>query len=204
MQVPLKLAVSLAALLLVAVLGCGPTGATPYEYTSRGSRGRSDDLSISGGNLKAHEGRPGVFFGTVKTPGGSERFSYLVVFKHGRAQSGVARFSQDSSSTCSGREGSANNTIVLNGETIQAKHQIQLDDMGNVATEVLEIGGKLVDVKAGRLFLIDLTARSPAYEQRDVEISVDISSLEFQQDMRSVAGKLLEALKSEITDEFWN
>jgi hypothetical protein len=201
MQVRTHLSCSLAALLLVAVLGCGTKDA-PYKYTVSGNRGQSDGLLISGGNLMVHEGMPGVFFGTVKTPGGTEQFSYFVVFKHGIVQSDGASVSQDGNASCNGREGSSDHTVVLNGKTIQAKHEIQLDDMSKVAKEVLEIGGKVVDVKAGRLFLIDLTAASPTYDQRDVEISVDIPALESPEDVETLAGQALESLKSEIPDEF--
>ena len=190
-----------AALFLVAVSGCG-FKSTPYKNTIKGNRGGGNELLISGGNLMVHEGKPGVFFGTVKTLGGAEEFSYFVVFKHGIVQSEAPSVSHDGNASSSGHKGSTNDEVIVNGKSLKVKYEIQIDDEGKVETESLEIGGQVVDVKAGRLFLIDLTAALPKQEQRDVEISVDIPALESPEDVESVVAQALEALKSEIPDEF--
>jgi len=196
------LSVSLAALLVAAVSGCGSKADFPLNDTILGARSHVSDLLVSGGNLMVHEDKPGVFFGTIKTPGSTEHFSYLIVFKYGKAQTEGRSLSHSGNCSRSGNKGSADYTVVVNGKTLRAKYEIQLDDMRKVASELLEVGGKVVDLKAGRLFLIDLTAASPTYEQRDVELSIDIPALESPEDVVSVATQTLETLKSEIPGEF--
>lgn len=204
MQARTYLPVSLIALLLIIMSGCRSKADAPFSDRVMGGRGQVGDLLVSGGNVMVHEDQPGVFFGTVKTPGSTEHLSYLIVFKHGKPQTKGTSLSQSGDCSCTGNKGSADYTVIVNGKTLQAKHEIQLDDMGKVASEVLEVGGKVVDVKAGRLFLIDLTAASPTYEQRDIELSTSIPVIESPKDVGAVATQTLEVLKSEIPDEFAN
>ena len=124
-----------------------------------------------------------------------------LIFKHGRSQSG-ASISHGGNSSVAGPKGSVDHTIVLNGKTLKAKYEIELDENNKSVNEVLEIGGKPVDIKSGRLFLIDLTTASPTYEQKDVELPKQISELESPADVESMANKTLEALKAVIPEDY--
>ena len=194
--------VSLACLAIVILASCRSKTSAPYINTIMGGRGKSGDLLVSGGNLVVHEGKLGVFFGTAKTPGSAEHFSYLIVFKHGRIQSEDNSLSHSGNCSCEGNRGTAAYTVTVNGKQIQAKHDIQLDEMGKVASESLSVGGKDVDVKAGRLFLIDLTADAPTYEQRDVELPDSLPAIESTKDVADIAGKVIDTLRPDIPDEF--
>ena len=190
-----QVVVALVTVMMCTALGCFLAGKPPYKSTVLGSRAGGHDLSASGGNLLAHEGRPGVFFGTLKTPDTKERISYFVVFKHNIALPDGFSLSQDGNSSGNNREVTSDHSVVVNGKTLLAKHNVKLGESNEVAEEALELGGDVIDLEAGRIFLIDLTTGAPTYEQLDVDIPTDISQLESPADVERIAEKVLEALK---------
>ena len=187
--------------MVCTALGCCLATKPTYKTTAVGSRTGGQDLSASSGNLVAHEGKPGVFFGTLKTPGAKERISYFVVFKHELALSDGFSLSQDGNSSGSSRQVSSDHSVVVNGKTIHARHNVALGEDNEVA-EDLELDGEKVDLDAGRIFLIDLTTDSPMFEQLDVDISTDISQLESSEDVERIAQKMLNGLKLEVPEFF--
>jgi hypothetical protein len=140
-----RVVVALSAAVICTALGCFLAGKPTYESTVVGSRVGGQGFSASGGNLLAHEGRPGVFFGTLKTPDSKERISYFVVFKHTIALPDGFSLSQDGNS----REVSSDHSVVVNGKTLNAKHNVKLGENNQVAEEVLELGGDIIDLEAG-------------------------------------------------------
>jgi len=152
------------AVLLMGVSGC----AKPKYPTFQGIRSSSKDLALSPGNLVSLPDKPGVLFGTVKVTNGPEQFSYLIVFTHSEPRTGQG-FRAGGGNY--GKRGFTTCNVTDGGKTMQADYEIELDDMGKVAKEQLKIGGQLVDLAAGRLFLIDLTAASPSYKQKNVALS---------------------------------
>lgn len=186
-------------ILLLGSSGCGK--ATTGNSTIQGSRGSSDDLSISSGNLVSRQGKPGVLFGTAKPTGSAEQFSYLIVFRHAGPLADAST-TYEAKNSASGKKGSSTCTVGENGKTIQADYEIELDDTGKISKEQLKVGGKVVDLAAGRFFLIDLTSPSPAYVQKNSDQLGAIKALETLQDVENVASSTLDALKSEIPKDF--
>jgi hypothetical protein len=67
------------------------------------------------------------------------------------------------------------------------------------------VGGKEVDPSAGRLFVLDLTTDSPAYQQKKVALLDDVPSLRETADVERFADKLLKNLQEkepELKDWF--
>jgi hypothetical protein len=188
---------AVVAVMIGTAAGCFLAGKPTYKSTVVGSRVGGQGLSASGGNLLAHEGRPGVFFGTIKTPDSQERISYFVVFKHDISLPDGFSLSQDGNSSGNSREVSSDHSVVVNGKALIAKHNLKLGEDNQVAEEMLKLGDDIFDLEAGRFFLIDLTTDAPTYEQLDVDIPTDISQLESPADIERIAEEVLEALKPE-------
>jgi hypothetical protein len=176
----------------LGVPGCG-RGNTD-KFTIQGGRSSSDGLSVSSGNLVVRAGKPGVLFGTAKATNSPEQFSYIFVFMHAGLKP-VPGDTYKAVNSSSGKKGSSTCTLVESGQTIQADYEIELDDTGKVTKEQLKVGGKVVDLAAGRLFLIDLTAPSPTYEQKRSDQLGAIKSLDTTEDVENIAASILDSLK---------
>jgi len=62
---------------------------------------------------------------------------------------------------------------VIGGRRVEVVYRIELDpSRDGGASETLEVGDRGVDVTAGRAFLVDLTAATPAYRQPAVPLPV--------------------------------
>jgi hypothetical protein len=170
--------------------GCGKGD----RITIQGGRSSNDYLSISSGNLVIKAGQPGVLFGTANATNRPVQFGYVVVFKH----AGLKPFLGDTykaRNSTDGKKGVSTCTLGENGTTIQVDYEIELDDKGEVAEEALNVGGKVVDLAAGRLFLIDLTSPPPTYEQKKSDQLGVIKSLATTEDVDQVAASILDTLK---------
>jgi hypothetical protein len=179
-------------ILSLGVPGCG-RGNTD-KITIQGGRSSSDGLSVSSGNLVVRAGKRGVLFGTANATNSPEQFSYIFVFKYAGLKP-VPGDTYKAGNSSSGKKGASTCTLVENGQTIQADYEIELDDTGKVTKEQLKVGGKVVDLAAGRLFLIDLTSFSPIYEQKKSDQLGAIKSLDTTEDVEHVAASILDALK---------
>ena len=189
---------------LVLVAGAGwwlyaQSKLSPFSVQS--ARTSSGNLTVSGGNLLIVAPKASVLFGTVKTPEGNERFAYLILFKYPRAK--AAGPGQDAQFQCTsdGRNAEATHAIALEGKRIEATYRIELNqDLTTVAKESLSLGGKSVDLASGRVFLIDLTAEMPAYQQREVELPAVPVKPESMQDVERLVELIRKALESQDSE----
>jgi len=145
--------------------------APPSSMALCGTSVSTDILGVSGGHLVVEPPKPGLCFGTVRKPGHEDELTYLIVFRYGPG--GWDNVSQriKSHSQASGNIATTSDAIALGGQRIEAEYQIELNEVRTaVAREVLTIGGQRMDLLAGRVFLIDLTAETPVYRQKKVEL----------------------------------
>jgi hypothetical protein len=169
----------------------------PFKIVLRGSRSYTGNLGISSGNLVVEAPKPGMLFGTVRKPGSQEQFTYLILFRYGRSKSDGSNQGTQFHSNCDGRKAESNDVIELNGKRIEAGYRIELDQkLTAVANESLTIGGKSVDMTSGQVFLIDLTAETPTYQQKKLELPA-ISKLESAQDAEELAEVIRKSLESQ-------
>jgi hypothetical protein len=175
-------------------VGCGNRVAPQPKYTAVGFRTTTGDFAVSGGHLVAHPGKPGVMFGTLTSPKGPQQLTYVILFKlppttnesslrldgHARSQGGA-----EVKSVC-----------TINGKRIEATANYESNkERTAVSKEKLTVGGKEVDPAAGRLFVLDLTPASPAYQQKKIALPDNVPKLEETADVESYAEVLLKHLQ---------
>jgi hypothetical protein len=185
----------LAGIALIGALGAATfwwykkhLPAPPPIVALCGTSVSTDILGVSGGHLVVERPKPGLYFGTVRTPGSPEQVTYLIVFRYGPG--GWDNVSQriHSHSQASGNTGKTANAIALGGQRIEAEYRIELNETHTaVATETLTVGGERMDLSAGRVFLIDLTAETPVYRQKKVELPPITTNLDRAADLRAFA-----------------
>jgi len=188
-------------LALVAAAGWwwyGRFQSLPFKIVQRGSSTYSNNLGVSSGNLVVDAPKPGLLFGTVRKPGSREQFTYLILFRYGRPKSDDSSRGLQFHCTSDGKKAEANDTVELAGKRIEAAYRIQLNEKGTaVANESLTIGGKGVDMTSGQVFLIDMTAEAPVYQQKKAELPAIPSKLESTQDVEQLAESLRKSLESQ-------
>jgi hypothetical protein len=167
----------------------------PFKIVVRGARASSGNLGVSDGNLVVIAPKPGVLFGTVSKPGNQEQVTYLILFRYGRPG---ANQGTNFHSSSNGRMAEAAITIELDGKRIEAAYRIELNqEQTAVANESLAIGGKSVDMTSGQVFLIDLTAETPVYQQKKVELPAIPSTLDSLEDVEQLADAIRKSLGSQ-------
>jgi hypothetical protein len=198
-----KLLFGFLAAVLVLVAGAGWWGyardpSPPFRIVARGASSSSDNLRVSSGNLVVVAPRPGVLFGTVTRPGHQEQFTYLILFRYGRPKSGSGSRGIQTDCRSDGRTAHTKDAIELDGKRIEAEYHIELNEkQTDVAGEAVTVGGKMIDLTAGQVFLIDLGAETPAYRQKKVELPAIASKLEAKEDVE----KLAEAIRSSLESQ---
>ena len=199
-----KLLLGLLTIGLVLVAGAGwwwyaQSLPLPFKIVARGSRSFSGNLGVSGGSLVVVAPKPGIYFGTVRKPGGPEQFTYLILFRYGRPKSqGSSRGIESRCTSDSRGTAETKDAIELDGKRIEAAYRIELNEtLTAVANESLAIGEKSVDMTAGRVFLIDLTAETPTYQQKNVELPAIPSQLESTEDVERLAEAIRKSLESQ-------
>jgi len=192
----------LVGLVLVAGVGVGWWGlkrflAPQMKIVLRGSSGSSGRLGISGGDLVVVAPKPGVFFGTVRKPGTPEQLTYVILFRYGRSKSGGGGgHGVQFSCKTDARSAQTTDAIELNGQRIEAAYRVELDEaLTGVTSETLTIGGKPVDAKSGRVFLMDLAADAPAYRQKTADLPPIPAKLETTADVERLADAIREGLE---------
>ena len=86
----------------------------------------------------------------------------------------------------------------LNGKRIDASYHVDLNETRSaVANETLRIKGRDVDMRSGRLFLIDLTAELQIYQQINIDLQAPPSKLETTEDAERAAETIRQTLKSQ-------
>jgi hypothetical protein len=175
---------------LTGAVGCDNRVAPQPKYTAVGYRTATGDFAVSGGHLVAHPGKPGVMFGTLTKPKDSPQLTYVILFK-------LPPTTNESSLGLGGHtrsEGGAEvkSVYTINGKRIEATANYELNaERTAVAKETLTVGGKEVDPGAGRVFVLDLTAASPTYQQKKIALPDVVPKIEETADVERYAEVLL-------------
>jgi hypothetical protein len=171
----------------------------PFKIVARGSSSFSGNLGVSGGSLVVVAPKPGIYFGTVRKPGCPEQFTYLILFRYGRPKSNSSTRGIESHCTSDSRgNAETKDALELDGKRIEAAYRVELDETRTAITnERLVIGGKSVDMASGQVFLIDLTAETPTYQQKKVELPAIPSPLESTDDVERLAEATRKSLESQ-------
>jgi hypothetical protein len=197
-----SLAIAAAVLVGGAALWLSRARPPLFRFVAGGSRSTSDGLGISSGNIVVVEGKSGVLFGTVKQPSGPERLTYLIFFKVGPPARHEAENGANFHCSSDGSSAQAEDAIVISGRRVEATYRIVLDKArSGAASETLEVGGRGVDMAAGRVFLVDFTTGTAVYRQREVSLPPSVPALSTTGDVERFAEEIrkdLEGRDSEI------
>ena len=197
----------LLGLLIVSLIGV--TGATWWYARSQsstfrivwlGSRGSSDNFSVVAGNLVIDAPKPGLLFGTETTPGNPEQLAYVVLFKYGHPRPHQLNVSSPSSSSfkLDSRKAETKSTIELIGRRIEVSYNVELNEARTaIAHESLAVDGKSKDLASGRVFLVDLTAETPVYQQKNVNLPAIPFKLDSTADVERLAGMIRKTLEGQ-------
>ena len=179
---------------LTSAVGCGNRVAPQPKYSIVGFRTATDNFAVSGGHLVVQPSKPGVTFGTVTKPNSSEEFIYVILFKL-PPTTNESSFSTDCHArTHVGAEVKC--VYAINGKRIEATADYEFNKERTAVTkEKLTVGGKEVDPAAGRVFVLDLTAASPAYQQKKIALPDNVPKLEEPADIERYAEVLLKHLQ---------
>jgi hypothetical protein len=157
----------LQALCLLAVLAADDK----VEVIQGATGSRSDKLEVQSGGLVLREGSAGAAFGTVQVGKGKRRLSYFVVIKHNLGKAGSSDFGEEANAEEG--TGRSKQTLTIDGRTLEIGYEVRVDGK---AKEALTINRKAVEVGKGRVFLVDLTASPPRWEQRKLDLPSDVSA----------------------------
>jgi hypothetical protein len=120
-----------------------------------------------------NEGSIAVAFAPAQPGQKDLEFSWVVLIKHdwsnapGAGSTNISPVLQSD-----GNGASAGIKVEINGKSFELIDRFAIDQKAKALTgEVLQVNGKAQDLKAGRVFLADLTAQPPTFEQRAVGLA---------------------------------
>ena len=164
----------------------------------RGGRSASGGLSLTGGNIVALPGSPGVLFGTVQPPNTPERLTYVIFFKFAPRAGHEAVSRVNFTVSTEDRNGKTEDAMVVFGRRVEATYRIELDKTRReVSIETLEVGGRRVDMGDGRVFLVDLTAANSVYRQREAHLPSLVSELKTTEDVERFVEEIRKGLEGQ-------
>jgi len=140
----------------------------------RGASGaRSDQLEIQSGGLVLREGSAGAAFATVRVAKGKRILSYFLVVKHNLGKTeNPPDFSEEA--TAEEGDGRSKQTLTLDGRAVEIGYQVRVEK-GKITKQALTINRKAVPPSKGRVFLVDLTASPPRWEQRKLDLPAEVA-----------------------------
>jgi hypothetical protein len=138
---------------------------------------KSDHSEVQAGGLMLREGEVGAAFGTVKVGKGKRQMTYFLVVKHDLSKSEKTDFTEEANAdddSCDSKQ-----TLTLDGRTIEIVYKLRTDK-DKKGTETLTITNKTkkesLELKKGRVLLVDLTATPPTWEQRKVDLPEEVEA----------------------------
>jgi hypothetical protein len=181
---------------LVVLLACAPGEAADNELRHGGGYCESEGFWISGLNLCLRRDTPGVAFGMVRPPRGDAAYAYLVLIKGDEKR----RHFPDYGSRVETDGKTATDTFHLgiNGTRVDVRYGATIDprDVTKLG-ETLTINGKPVDVRAGRVLLVDLSGAEPRWQQVRVALPARPAVVETLDELESRARAHVRRLRQE-------
>ena len=172
-----------------------------YRIIMRGGRTSFGNVGISGGSLFLVSGKPAILFGTVTKPGAQEELSYVLVFRHALSPADLAGLGPHLGTSGEGRKQESRDAITVNGKRIEARYEVAWNETYTELTrEALEVGEQSKELKAGRIFLVDLAGQAPIYTQKNLKLWPSVTPLESSADVERLAEAILRSLESQDSE----
>jgi hypothetical protein len=176
-----------------------PSALPPATMILGGASVSSEGGTIQSGSFWMKEGAIAVALAPSQ-PGQKElEFSWVVLIKHdwsGAPGKGKSNQTISPVAESDGDGASAGIKVEINGKSFELIDRFRIDQKAKALTdEVLQVNGKAQDLKAGRVFLVDLTAQPPTIEQRAVDLSGPAATVK---DAASIEAAALRARDSVI------
>lgn len=132
---------------------------------------KSNHLELQAGGLVLRDGEAGSAFGTVRVGKGKRQLSYFVVLKHELGKAEKSEFNEDTD--VNEKVGKSKQTLSLDGKSVEIVYEARV---GDKEPESLSINKKPIDLKKGRVLLIDLTGETPRWEQRKIDLPAEVEA----------------------------
>jgi hypothetical protein len=182
--------------LLAGLLILGGQAGEKLQKIQGTSGSRTDSLELHSGGLVVREGSAGAAFGTMRAGKGKRQLSYFVVFKHRLGGEGKSDFTEEATAEDAG--GDSKHSLTIDGKTLQMAYTVKLDvDSKKVSRETLTVNRKSVDLARGRVFLVDLTASPPKWEQRKLNLPAEVGEATSKKAAEELVKKVLASLIKE-------
>src|ERR1019366_6297800 len=157
------------------LIGCRQNAAPPARMTMGGASVGTEGGGIQSACFWMKEGAFAVTFAPTQPGQKDLEFSWVALIKHDWSADpakGQNKTAIKVPLESSGTEATAGFKVEINGKNFEFVERFRIDREAKTATyEALEVNGKKQDLKAGRVFLVDLTAQPPTVEQRAVDLS---------------------------------
>jgi hypothetical protein len=166
----------------------------------RGGRSFRGNVGVSGGNLFLVSGKPAILFATVTKPGAQEELTYVLVFRHALSAADLVGLGPpfNLGTSGEGRNQESRDAITINGKRIEARYEIQWNEIyTEVTRDALAVGRLSKDLNAGKVFLVDLAGKAPVYIQKNVKLMPSVTPLESPADVERLAEAILRSLENE-------
>jgi hypothetical protein len=175
------------------LLAVGGSSQGKIELVQGASGSRNDAMELHSGGLVVREGLAGSAFGTVRVGKGKRQLSYFAVLKH--RLGGEGNTATKEAVMLEGGEGESKQTVTIDGKTLQVDYKVNLDPATKkLSREMLTINDKSVDVAKGRVFLVDLTASPPTWQQLGVSLPADVAETSSKKSAEALVKKVLASL----------
>jgi hypothetical protein len=148
-------------------------------------------VEVQSGGLVLREGSAGAAFGTVQVGKGKRHLSYFLVIKHTLGSSSKSDFGEEGS--VEEGDGQTKQTLTIDGKTLVVSYQVRVAG-GKKTKQTLTLNRKTVDVSKGLVFLVDMTASPPRWEQRKVELPAEVPAATTKKAADELARKTLARL----------
>jgi hypothetical protein len=166
------------AIVAVALVGCRPS-ASPAPLSPENIILGAATVSTAGGTLQSgslwmQEGLAAVAFAPAQPGQNDLEFSWVALIKNDWSN---ALHSGKSNQTISpivqtdGTVATAGIKVEINGKKFELLDRFRIDPKAKaLVDEALQVNDKPQDLKAGRVFLVDLTTQPPTVEQRAIAL----------------------------------
>jgi hypothetical protein len=134
---------------------------------------RTNHLEVQGGAVVIRDGEAGSAFGTVRVGKGKRQLSYFAVLKHQLGKADNREFNE--SVSAEDKEGETKQTLFLDGRKVEIVYKVRVVSDKEVS-ETLTVNGTAAPLKNGRVLLIDLTAKTPTWEQRKADLPAEVEA----------------------------
>jgi hypothetical protein len=177
----------------VLLLVLGGSSESKMELVQGTSGSRSDAMELHSGGLVVREASAGSAFGTLRVGKGKRQLSYFMVLKHRLGSEGKTGTKE--MVMLEGGEGESKQTVTIDGKTLQVDYKINLDPATKkLSREMLTINDKSIDIAKGRVFLVDLTASPPTWQQLGLTLPAEVAETSSKKSAEALVKKVLASL----------